>query len=170
MKLSNKNKYLIAGSIAILLLSYRLAIHKTIMAREEYGINMEKKESISNLPFQLSMLGQKEKVLDGQLDALDASGSSAQNNLLNFLNREAAKNKVKVIDYNTPHVVDGENGSVQTSIFLLEGGYTDILKVLNALENKGTFGVINHVVFENKKSHRSKSTFLQTQVFLEQKR
>lgn len=167
MRLANKNKYLLAGIVAMLLLSYRLAIHRTLALREAYGKNMEKKESISNLPMQLSMLGQKEKVLDGQLAALDASGSSAQNNLLKFLNREATKNKVKVIDFNAPHVVEGENGSIQTSIFLLEGGYTDILKTLNALENRGIHGAISHVRFEKKKNFRSKRTYLQAQVFLE---
>ncbi|UJH68650.1 hypothetical protein [Allomuricauda sp. SCSIO 65647] len=168
MKLTNKNKYLLAGVVAMLLLSYRLAIHKTLMVREEFYNSLGKKESITNLPRQLSMLGQKEKTLDAQLVAFDVGNSSLQNNLLKFLNQEASKNQVKIIDFNSPHVVEGEKGTTETHILHLEGGYTDILKTLNALENKGSYGAISHLAFEKKKNYRSKRTYLQAQIFLEQ--
>ncbi len=170
MKLTNKNKYLLVGVVALSLLSYRLAIHNTLAVREEFYNNLEKKESIANLPGQLSMLGQKEKTLDAQLLALNVGNSSLQNNLLKFLNQEASKNRVKIIDFNSPHVVEAEKGTIETHIIHLEGGYTDILKTLNALENKGSYGAISHLAFEKKKNHRSKRTYLQAEVFLQQKR
>ncbi|MBC31434.1 MAG: hypothetical protein CMH48_11385 [Muricauda sp.] len=167
MKLSNKNKYLIGGVIAMLLLSYRLALHKTLTAREVYAANMDRKESISNLPLKLSMLGQRERELDNQLAALDIGSSSLQNNLLKFLNKEASRNNVKIIDFNSPHVVEGEKGTTETLIFHLEGSYTDILKTLNALENKGSYGTISHLAFGKKRDYRGKRTYLRAKIFLQ---
>jgi hypothetical protein len=114
------------------------------------------------------LLSQKERFLDEQLKELNLGDASMQNNLLKFLNRHAGKNKVKVIDFNSPHVIATENEEIATYIFNLEGGYTQILKTLHSLENNGGFGSVTHVVFEKKKDYRKKRTYLQAEVFLEQ--
>jgi hypothetical protein len=168
MTLSKKNKYLIFGFVAMVIVSYKLALEKTFVAKRQYAMNMEKQASLSNLPQQLSLLSQKERFLDEQLKELNLGDASMQNNLLKFLNRHAGKNKVKVIDFNSPHVIATENEEIATYIFNLEGGYTQILKTLHSLENNGGFGSVTHVVFEKKKDYRKKRTYLQAEVFLEQ--
>ena len=152
----------------MLLLSYQLAIHKTIVAKKELVDNTAKKESISNLPEQLSILSRKEKALNLRLEVMDVGSSSAQNNLLKFLSKESSTHKVKIIDFSSPHIIESNQRIVETYMLQLEGGYLSILKLLNAIENKGSFGAINHLNFEKKKNYRTKRTYLQAQVFLEQ--
>jgi len=168
MKLTKKNKYLIFGFIAMLVISYKLALENTIVAKMRYSENVEKQASISNLPKQLSMLSQKEQFLDKQLQELNLEDTSMQSSLLKFLNKQVRQYKVKVIDFNSPHIITTENEEIATYIFNLEGGYTNILKTLNSLENNGSFGSITHVGFEKKKNYRTKRTYLQAEVFLEQ--
>ena len=168
MKLTKKNKYLIFGILAMLVISYKLALENTIVAKMRYSENVEKQVSISNLPKQLSMLSQKEQFLDKQLQELNLEDTSMQSSLLKFLNKQVRQHKVKVIDFNSPHIITTENEEIATYIFNLEGGYTNILKTLNSLENNGSFGSITHVGFEKKKNYRTKRTYLQAEVFLEQ--
>ena len=168
MKLTKKNKYLIFGILAMLVISYKLALENTITGKMRYSENVEKQASISNLPQQLSLLSQKEQFLDKQLQELNLEDTSMQSSLLKFLNKQVRQHKVKVIDFNSPHIITTENEEIATYIFNLEGGYTNILKTLNSLENNGSFGSITHVGFEKKKNYRTKRTYLQAEVFLEQ--
>lgn len=168
MQLNTKNKLLALGGLVLLILSYQLAIKKTLVAQKEYAINTERQVAIANLPNQLLQLSQKEQQLDAQLHHLNLEDTSMQSNLLKFLNRQTEIQKVKIIDFNAPHRIQTEQHLVETYIFDLEGGYVPIVKVLNALENNGGFGAITHLTFEKKKDYRSKRTYLQAQVFLEQ--
>ncbi|MEX0288096.1 MAG: hypothetical protein AB3N14_03225 [Flavobacteriaceae bacterium] len=170
MKLTKKNTYLLLGFIAMLLLSYHLAIKKTLGARKIFIDNLTKKEVISNQPLQLAVLSQKEKALNQKLDSLNIGTSSTQNRLLKFLNQEAVTTKVRVIDFSTPHLVKADNGITETYILKLEGPYTSILKILNTIENMGGVGTVSHLNFEKKKDYHSKRIYLQAQIFLEQRR
>ena len=78
------------------------------------------------------------------------------------------KSDVKIINFNAPHKIEDGKNAIETYIFNLEGSFTNILKTLNALENNGGFGAITHVGFEKKKDYRTKRTYLQAEVFLEQ--
>jgi len=167
MILNKKNKLLVFEILAMLFLCYQFAIKQTFTTYRAYSNNLQKKEELSSIPLQLERLTQKELVLDKQLLELNVEDISIQNNLLKYLNQEAEKNKVKIIDFNSPHRFEGENGEIETYIFDLEGGFTNILKLLNALENHGAFGAINHTAFEKTKDYRTRRTFLQTKVFIE---
>lgn len=168
MRFNRKNKILFGSILLMLVVSYKLAIEKTIDLSRDYNANLNKSELIKNIPEKLSFLSQKERHLDAQLSMLNAEDSSVQNSLLKFLNREAQKNKVKIIEFNSPHTIKEEKQITETYIFNLEGGYSNILKTIHALENKGNFGAIAHLGLEKKKDYRSKRTYLQVTVFLEQ--
>jgi len=166
MKLDKRNKYLLVGLIAMLFLSYKLAIYKTILVNKELNTNLAKKKSIDNLPKQLNLLIQKDKDLNLQL-AIDAERTTDQNNLLKLLSLETSKNKVKIIDFKAPHVIESGQGTIKTYMVELEGSYNNILKVANFLENKKPLGTISHLNFEKKKNHRTNRTYLQAKIFLE---
>ncbi|PRX57209.1 hypothetical protein [Flagellimonas meridianipacifica] len=168
MKLNKKNKFLIFGVLAMIFASYKIALEKTLLAKKEYNQQMQKQSAMSNLPQQLSLLSQKERNLDQQLLEFNLENTSMQSNLFKFLNLQAVKEQVAIIDFKLPHIRKTENEEILTHIFILQGGYTAILKTLHALESKSGFGSISHVGFEKKRDYRSKRTYLQAEVFLEQ--
>jgi len=168
MMLNKNNKLLVLGFLATLFICYQLAIKKTFKTYGDYADNRLKMEELRNVPQQLEQLNQKERVLNQQLLEFNVEDISVQSNLLKYLNQETEKNKVKIIDFNSPHLFTDDNGEVETYIFDLQGRYTDMLKVLNALENQGSFGGIVHVNMEKKRNYRTKKTYLQASVFLEQ--
>jgi len=104
MKLSNKNKLLFLGILIMGILSYKLAIEKTINARKEVSRLEQKIEEVKDIPKYLSILAQKKQQYDSILKDMDINDTSIQNNLLRIINQEAKNNHIKVIDFNEPHV------------------------------------------------------------------
>lgn len=167
MKLDNKNKLLLGVFFLMLLLSYHLAFKKTLKLKEEYSANVDKQELAIHVPEELLTLSRKERYLDSQFLDLNLGTSSMQNDLLKFLNEVSTTNKVKIIEFKSPHVFHEGNSVSKTYVFNLEGNFIDMLKVVYALEKKGSFGAISHIGFEKKKNYRSRKRYLQTLVFLE---
>lgn len=164
----NKNIILLLFLFLALLLCYKLAISNTLALRKEY-LSLKKEEHLSeDIPQQLALLSKKEVYLDSVLQKLDMNNTAMENNLLRVINKEAAKNGIKVIDFNAPHTSDKNNSHVMTYIFTLEGSYASILKVIYDLETKRNLGSVAHLGLEKKKDYRTKRTYLQTKVFLEQ--
>ena len=168
MKLNKKNKLLLLGAATMLFLSYQLALKNTFKAYANFLENKANREMVGNIPKKMALLSQKEHLLDKQLDELNIEDISIQNNLLKYLSSEAEKYQVKIIDFNSPHLINTQGGQKETFIFDLEGGYSSLLQTINALENNGSFGAVSHLHFEKMKDYRSKRTYLRTKIFLEQ--
>ncbi len=164
----NKNTVLLILLLLAVFLCYKLAIANTLALRKEY-LSLKKEEVLfENIPQQLGVLSKKEIYLDSVLQKLDLNNSSIENNLLRVVNKEAAENNIKVIDFNAPHTSEKDNNKVMTYMFTLEGGYISILKVIHNLENQRNFGRVVHLDLVKKRDYRSRKTYLQTLVFLEQ--
>lgn len=164
----NKNIVLLLLLFLALLLCYKLAISNTLELRKEYLSLKEEEQLFKNIPQQLALLSKKEVYLDSTLQKLDLNNTAMENNLLRVVNKEAAKNNIKVIDFNAPHTSTEDNNRVMTYIFTIEGSYASILRVIHDLESKRNFGSIAHLSLEKKKDYRSKRVYLQALIFLEQ--
>lgn len=162
-----KNLALVALFFLVMLLSYKLAIRKTIDVRKEYLSLKAEEESFQNLPQQLALLSKKEMYLDSILRKLDLGNTSMENSILRTINREAAKNNLNVIDFNPPHVFQ-QNGTDHTTYnFTFRGNYTDILKALYTIETQSKFGEVSHLNFLKRKNYRTRKPFLEATVFLQ---
>jgi hypothetical protein len=166
MQLNKKNKYLILGTLVMLFLSYQLALKKTWVLKNEYEQKLLEQHNTSNANEQLAYLHRKEKALNKKLLDLNINDTSIENNLLKFLHEKCLKQEVKLIQFKAPHVSVNEKGKIITHIFQLEGKYTGILKVLNAIENNGSFGAVEHLSYDKKKDLRKKRSYLTASVFL----
>ncbi len=163
----NKNILLLLLFLLALLLCYKLAISNTLTLRKEY-LSLKKEEQLfNNIPQQLTLLSKKEMYLDSVLQKWDLNNSAMENNLLRVVNKEAAKNDIKVIDFNAPHTnIEGSN-NVMTYIFTLEGSYASIIKVIHDLETKRNFGSVTHLGLEKKKDYRNRRTYLEAVVYIQ---
>lgn len=168
MKISNKNKLLFLGVIALLFACYYLAINKTLLLRKEAQRLTIQVEQFKDIPNKLAILSQKNRHYDSILDKMDLVDTSIQNNLLRTINVEAEKNNIKVMDFNQPHNYEMGERDIYTYSFKLEGNYTDILKVVHSIEQKGNFGEIVHLNFQKKKDYRTGSYSLGATVFVQQ--
>lgn len=168
MGLDSRNKLLLGSFVVLLVLSYHLAIKKTLMLRETYVAGLEQAEQTVDIPGQLATLAKKETYLDAQFQQLNLGGSSVQNDLLKFLNNHTGNHGVKIMDFGAPHLTQDGNTTYKSYIFSLEGNFKGILHVAHALENQGSFGAISHMAFKKEKDYRTKKTSLRATIHLEQ--
>ena len=167
MKIDTKNKLLLLGLAILLFASYKLAIEKTLLLRKEYLLLENQVENAENLPKKIAALEQKESYYDSIIAKMD-TGISVQNDLLKTINQEAAKNNTNVLDFNPPHRYQTGDVELNTFSFNVRGAYTDILKVIHTVEQKGSFGEVVHVDFKKKKNHRTNTYRLEATVFIQQ--
>ncbi|MFC4221151.1 hypothetical protein [Flagellimonas marina] len=167
MKLNNRNKIALGSFMALLFLSYQLAIKKTLVLKSGYLSNIGQQELAQNIPLQLATLAQREKQLDIQFKGLDLESTNFQNDLLRFLNEHTLSNAVKMIGFNAPHSIENGNTSTKTFTFVLEGPFSGILKIGHSLENQGSFGAITHMGFEKIKDYRTGKSSLQATIHLQ---
>ena len=170
MKLANKNKLLLLGVGLTLFLSYHLAIRNALFVRDEFKVNHHRMEAMASFPNTLATKQKNEKTLQVQLAQMDVLSTSFQTDLLRVLNSASATHQVQIVNLKAPHKIVSQTDTIATYIFDLEGSYVDILKTLSILEQKKSYGIINHLAFEKKTDYRSRRTFLQARVFLQQLR
>lgn len=168
MKIDNRNKLLFAAIVALLIASYYLAIDKTLLLKNEHSRIQEQVEQFKDIPQKLSLLHQKDRHYDSILGKMDFVDTSIQNNLLRTMNQEAGKSNVQVMDFNQPHIYQIGENYIHTYSFNLSGNYTNILKVIHTIEQKGNFGEIIHVDFEKKKNYRTNKFSLGATIFVQQ--
>ena len=168
MKIDKKNKLLVFGVVLLLFTSYKLAIDNTLTLKKEHRKLGSQVELFTNIPKQLSILTKKEKYYDSILVKMDLGDTSIQNNLLRTINQEAKGNNVNVMDFNQPHIYQMGGNDIRTFSFNLSGNYTNILKIVHAIEQKGNFGEVVHVNFEKKKNYRTNKYSLGATIFVQQ--
>jgi hypothetical protein len=161
-----KNIGLILGFVIVLILSYQLAISKTIDLKKEYNELKHQETLFKNTPKQLSLLRQKEKYYDSLLTKYQLNGSSLHNNLLKTINSFAQTNNLKVSGFLEPHVLNQNDLTIKTYQFTLQGDFNAILKLTHILEQQTKFGEIINLHFEKKKNFRTGKYFLQAFVLL----
>ncbi|MBS9461427.1 hypothetical protein KIM67_03325 [Flagellimonas sp. 389] len=165
--LKNKVVLLFPLLLVTLLLCYKLAISNTLALKKEYRSLKAEEQLFNDIPQQLMFLSKKEKYLDSLLQKLNLNNTSLENNLLRVVNSEAAKNNLKVMDFNPPHKVITDNNSVTTYEFVLRGGFTGILKTIYTIENQSTFGEVIHLNFSKDKNYRTNKNHLEVKVLMQ---
>ena len=167
MKINNKNKLLISGILLIAIISYKFAIAKTMGLHNELQDLRSDIGEMQDIPRRTQLLAQKNEIYDSILAQMDMGDNSLQNNLLRLINLEAKKNDVKVMDFNRPHISTVGTNQYYTYSFNLDGSYTNILKIIHVVEQKGNFGNITHIDFEKNKNYRTNKFTLGATVFVQ---
>ena len=142
-----KNIVLVCVLALLFYLSYVLAIKNTLALKSEYNTLKEESLQVKEIPKKFAVLGQKERQLESVLKRMSLGNTSLQNNLLKTLNSQADLNNLFIIGFKEPHKVVENDNAIITYEFTVEGNFTNILKTINNLENKGSFGEVIHVKF-----------------------
>lgn len=166
MNSKRKNIVLVVGSVLLLVLCYKLAIQKTLENRTEYNKLKEQEALFNDLPKQFGLLNEKNKYYDSLLNRFQITETSIQNNLLKTINKRTKELNVKVIDFNEPHVFVENETRKNSYMFVLEGSFENMLKLIQQLEQKTKYGEIMNVHMEKSKRPRSRKEILQATVMI----
>lgn len=168
MTSKTKKNSLIFAVVLTFLICYQFAISNTLDLRKEYKTLAKEELLFKDIPKQLSILSGKQQHYDSILNKMNLGNTSMENNLIRAINTAAEQHQLKVIDFNRPHIYLDKGTEMNTFDFTLEGGFTNILKSIYAIEQKGNFGEIVHLNFEKKKNYSTRKNFLNATIFLQQ--
>lgn len=167
MTSKTKKNSLILGIVLVFFACYQFAISNTLELRKEYHILKKEETRFKDIPKQLSILSGKQQHYDSLLNSMNLGNTSMENNLIKAINITAEQNKLKVIDFNRPHIYEDKGTALHTFDFTLEGDFIQILKGIYTLEQEGNFGEIVHLNFEKKKNYNTRKNFLNATLFLQ---
>lgn len=166
MKIKTKNRLLLLGIAVTMVLSYHLAVRKTLEVKEKH-IQLENKVSIfQNGSRQLAMLKQKEMHYDSILLKHQLNGYSIQNNLLKMINSYAETHNIQVMNFSEPHSIVEKEVTVKTYRFTLKGKYNSIINLINKIEKDTKLGEIINLEFDRKENLRTSKRTLEATVML----
>ncbi len=170
MKTSSKIRIAILVTIIVFFVCYKLAISKTLHLRQEYVALSKDKNQSNTIEEQIGSLLKKEVYLDSMLTSLNLGSNSTQNSLLDFISRQEVKNKIRVVDFNPAHTVTLDEGVLVTHDIKLQGDFLGILETLYELETNSGLGSLSHVYFIKSRNPRTKKSYLQATLFVEEYR
>lgn len=136
MDSKQKNITLLIGFLAMLFLTYRLAIRKTILAKRTYADLQKEKELLDNASQKILFLQQKNRYLDSLLKQRDVSiHNSFQQTLLKKINDFSLSDKqIEIQSFNQPHVYTNNQITKETYVFSMKGSFMSILRLVNHIE------------------------------------
>ncbi|TAI48477.1 hypothetical protein [Flagellimonas allohymeniacidonis] len=150
------------------IICYNFAISNTI---DLYGQHKElsKNESqILNLNQRLAALSSREAQVDSILKSFSLNHNQTENNLISIFDGLKNENQVFVMDFNPPHTVDLDQGTLVTYEITLEGDFSGLLRTIFELEYNHHIGRIAHVHLQKIKDRRTRKSKLQSTLYLEE--
>ena len=141
-KLPIKKEYLlIAGTILLLLLSYRLALKHTIEAWQAHGELQAKLTRSTDLSYQPGYLERKSANIDKIISQYRADTAEFRSNIINTISSMAEKENVKLtevpvqdISYRTDHFMIEKLG--------FEGDYFSLVRLAHGLQLTSNIGIV----------------------------
>nr|WP_295929051.1 hypothetical protein [uncultured Dyadobacter sp.] len=155
-----KNIYLAVSCVLMALLSYLLAVRRTLAIRQsviEMETMMKGKHHVKSLQERLVMLG-------AQLNSDDHGGSEAEQLMENVSNL-CQKKHVRLHSFPSPEVTQTAHMDVATSRFVVGGDYRNLLELLFELEKSKMTGKAVSVSFASQKALPGKQSGLELTVF-----
>lgn len=120
-----------------------------------------------NMPHKLAVLKGKKMYFDSILKKYHLRGGTIQNNLLKTITTFSQKYQLKLVNFLEPHSYQREKLTVKTYRFVLEGSFSNILKLIYHLEQVTKYGEIINLHFEKKENFRTNIDYLQAHVLLQ---
>lgn len=161
MTIQQKNRLLVVGFLATLVMGYFLSISETLSLKRNYDQLKENERIFKNIPQRLGVLSQKEAHYDSLLVSHQITETSLQNNLLKALERYAESEQIKIVSFNEPHTYSEKDKTVNSYAFTVSGNFNAILGLAYELEQRSKFGMIASLEFEKIKSYRTNKVSLE---------
>lgn len=161
-----KNKIIIATFLLSLFLCYKLAILKTINARQQLNILSKESVQISNTSKELYQLKIKESYYDSLLNTYQFKNLSIQNQILNILNEFSSNGSIEIKKFKEPHTIEENELIIKTFDLTIKANYNNIIKLVHHFEQKERFSEIINLNLKKIKNHKTGKYFLQAKILL----
>ncbi len=171
MKLSDKIKkkvvYTSLITVLILIVSYQFSFKKTILLFNEYMLMLDERSNAHNLPDKLLKLQNELDNIAGTIESSNGEVSNKRNLIINRVSNFCDSNSLIVSEL-TPSLIKVENTfTIETNTIVTEGSFTNLVKLLNNLEQEKSFGKVISVRFATYLNRKTKKKNLFSEIYIQ---
>jgi hypothetical protein len=167
--LSEKYKlYLIvAGIILASIIAYRVAIKSTVMVMKDYRELKQKAAEAEDISSRCAALQKQLTILNRSYFDAAKGIDDTHNIFLDKLGRLAATYNATVTEYPAQHSYRASSVQVETHIAVLQGNFSDLLKVLYELEVNERIGRLVSVEYFTETNRKTKIRSLYMRIYIQ---
>jgi hypothetical protein len=162
-----KNMYLLAGVVLFAFLSYKMAFQNTLTAYREVCSLKEQLRMAQDAPKKINALQQQMISIERILGTGQRADTNVQQQLLGIVTDYCQKSNTVLREFPKTIQKTQDDYLVETNIFILEGNFTKLLRLIYLLEQKNRIGKIASVNFLSKKDFKTKLPALTSTIYLQ---
>ncbi|HET6243894.1 MAG: hypothetical protein H0V01_04410 [Bacteroidetes bacterium] len=162
-----KNLVLISGIALFALIVYFLAIGKTVDLYFQCNELKEQLEFSNNASEQLNLLQKQMNEIDGVFESNSELNKNYQQGLLENISNYCNQTSVILREFPTQIILNERDFSVETNLVVVEGSFTNLLKLVYMLEQKNKTGKVSSLLFNSKKDYKTKQLTLTASIYIQ---
>jgi len=167
MSYKNKYKFLIAGILILFIISYQLAIKKTILLYSDCTELQLKLKTIDEAPESILKTKNKIKQVDGMISSGDSSGTNFREMLLEKAGDFCQENNISIKEFPASIEESKNDYNIETNVIVLEGSFQNLLKFTYNVEQKYKIGKVASVNFASKYDITAKKNKLTEKIYVQ---
>lgn len=160
------NKYLAWGLLPLLFIIYKLSISNTIALLQE-NRQLETSLNTDQSPAKTAQIQADAKHIDELFANYVADAGSDREHILALIGEFCHLHHLLVYKVPETSVYETNSHQVETFEFAVQGGYLNMVKLVNFLEKQEKIGKIASVKFENLKDLNTKRNLLIGHIYLQ---
>jgi hypothetical protein len=162
-----KNKYLLAGIILFMLISYQLALKKTFQLMHNVSEMETQAKAASDAPLKTEELKKQVKEIENIIGGSNMISENNQQLILGLVSSFCSKNNLVLQELPKTKSYNENNILVETNYLVVEGDFIKLLLLLNMLEHNKGAGRVSSSRFQSKKNLRTKKTELILTIYIQ---
>lgn len=167
MTYKKRFRWLLIGIVFLLIISYLLAVKKTVLLFRECSSMQEKLESINEAPGNIQIIKNEILQIDGIISAGDSSGADFRQLLLEKAGDFCLTNNITLKEFPASVHEIKNDYSLETNTVVLEGSFVSLLKFTYLLEQKYKIGKVASVDFSTKYDLIAKKNKLTEKIYVQ---
>ncbi len=152
----NKNRVLLALSVALLYLVYKLAIIKTVGVYNDYSYLRTQLVLAQHIDKKSEEMAAKLNAVESIFKGSMTNGNNSQEKILETVSVYCKDKPVLLKEFPRSLMKENNGYLIELNYFTVQGNYTDLLNLVYAMEQKvktGKVASVNFQLKENPKSH-----------------
>ncbi len=157
---------LIAGTILLLILSYKLGFKRSLELRAECKNLSSRLVNIKDAPMRIKQLEEKKRSIENLIGKATYE-KDTRDVIVNYVSTYCEKEDVTLRQLHDIHISEEEDYRIETNRLTLEGDFHKLLQLLYHIENDYTFGQVSSVRFYKAKNIKSRQNELLLEIFVQ---
>lgn len=163
----NKNRLLGGGIVVFCILIYQLSISEAIEQKRAYENALQQAQQMANAPQEIASLQKELALLDQSLGSINGDTADIPQLILERVSSYCKKKGTELKLFPGVTTIQEQNYNVETTKFVVEGNFIDLLHLVYAFEQHYNLGKVVAVEFNLETELRTRRDHLEATLFIQ---